>query len=95
LFSDTDSHCYHIFTDDLYRDMQEYRDLLDASGYRRDHPLYSTDNKKVMGKMTVECFGKPPLEFVGVCSAMYSLFMYDPKMVKRTAKGVKKKYIKK
>jgi hypothetical protein len=43
LFSDTDSLCYHIFTDDLYRDMQEYRHLLDTSAYPQDHPLHSTD----------------------------------------------------
>jgi hypothetical protein len=95
LFSDTDSLCYHIFTEDLYRDMQEYSDLLDTSGYPRDHPLYSAVNKKVMGKMKDECFSKPPLEFVGLRSKMYSLFLYDPKLVKRTAKGIKKKYVKK
>jgi hypothetical protein len=95
LFNDTDSLCYHKFTDDLYRDMREYSDLLDTSGYPRNHPLYSAVNKKVMGKMKDECFSKPPLEFVGLRSKMYSLFFYDPKSVKRTAKGSKKKYVKK
>ena len=38
LFSDTDSLCYHVFTDDVYRDMLEYRHLLDTSAYPRDHP---------------------------------------------------------
>jgi hypothetical protein len=37
-FSDTDSLCYHLFTDNVYRDMKEYIDLLDTSGYLRDHP---------------------------------------------------------
>jgi hypothetical protein len=91
LFNDTDSLCYHKFTDDLYRDMREYSDLLDTSGYPCKHPLYSAVNKKVMGKMKDECFSKPPLEFVGLRSKMYSLFLYDPKLVKRTAKGSKKK----
>jgi hypothetical protein len=95
LFSDTDSLCYHIFTEDLYRDMREYSDLLDTSGYPRDHPLYSAVNKKVMGKMKDECCSKPPLKFVGLRSKMYSLFLYDPELVKRTAKGIKKKYVKK
>jgi hypothetical protein len=44
LFSDTDSLWYHLFTDDVYRDMSEYIDLLDTSGYPRDHPLYSAVN---------------------------------------------------
>jgi hypothetical protein len=38
LFSDTDSLCYRLFTDDVYRDISEYTDLLDTSGYPRDHP---------------------------------------------------------
>ena len=95
LFSDTDSLCYHVFTDDVYRDMLEYRHLLDTSAYPRDHILYSGDNMKVIGKMKDECNGKPPLEFVGLRSKMYSLLTYDEKMIKRTAKGVKKRYVSK
>jgi hypothetical protein len=93
LFSDTDSLCYHLFTDDLYRDMSAYIDLLDTSAYPRDHPLYSPVNAKVIGKMKDECNGKPPLEFVGLRSKMYSLLTYDDNMAKRTAKGIKKRYV--
>ena len=93
LFSDTDSLCYHLFTDDMYRDMSEYMDLLDTSEYPRDHPLYSPVNAKVIGKMKDECKGKAPLEFVGLRSKMYSLLTYDDKMAKRTAKGIKKRYV--
>jgi hypothetical protein len=60
LFSDTDSLCYHLFTDDVYRDMAEYIDLLDTSSYPRDHPLYSAVNAKVIGKMKDECNDKAP-----------------------------------
>jgi hypothetical protein len=95
LFSDTDSLCYHVFTDDVYRDMLEYRNMLDTSGYPRDHPLYSAENMKVIGKMKDECNGQPPLEFVGLRAKMYSLLTYDQSMMKRTAKGVKKRYVKK
>jgi hypothetical protein len=95
LFSDTDSLCYHIFTEDLYRDMQEYRHLLDTSAYPQDHLLHSTTNAKVIGKMKDECNGKPPLEFVGLRSKMYSLLTYNEKLSKRTAKGVKTRYLKK
>jgi hypothetical protein len=93
LFSDTDSLGYHIFADDLYRDMQEYRHLLDTSAYPQDHPLHSTKNAQVIGKMKDECNGKPPLEFVGLRSEMYSLLTYDKKLSKTTAKGVKNRYI--
>jgi hypothetical protein len=50
LLSDTDSLFHHLFTDYVYRDMSEYIDLLDTSGYPRDHPLYSAVNAKVTGK---------------------------------------------
>jgi hypothetical protein len=93
LFSDTDSLCYHLFTDDVYRDMSEYIDLLDSSGYPRDHPLYSAVNAKVIGKMKNECNGKAPLELVGLRAKMYSLFTYDDSMAKRTAKSIKKRYV--
>jgi hypothetical protein len=83
LFSDTDSLCYNLFTDDAYRDMSEYIDLLDTSGYPRDHPLYSKD----------ECNGKAPLELVGSRAKMYSLLTYDDSMAKRMAKGIKKRYV--
>jgi hypothetical protein len=93
LFSDTYSLCYHLFTDDVYRDISEYIDLLDPSGYPRDHPLYSAFNAKVIGKMKDECIGKDPLEFVGLRAKMYSLLTYDDSMAKRTAKGIKKRYV--
>jgi hypothetical protein len=93
LFIGTDSLCYHLITDDVYRDMMEYRHLLDTSNYPRDHPLYSVENMKVIGKMKDECSGKPPLEFVGLRSKMYSLLTYDKKLSKRTAKGVKNRYL--
>ena len=87
LFSDTDSLCYHVFTDDVYMDMLEFRHLLDTSAYPRDHFLYSDENMKVIGKMKDECNGKPPLEFVGLRSKMYSLLTYDESMLKRTPRA--------
>jgi hypothetical protein len=95
LFTDTDLLCYHLFTNDVYRDMLDYRDLLDTSSYPRDHQLYSSDNMKVIGKIADKCNGKPPLEFVGLRSKMYSLLTYDENMAKRTAKSVKKRYVSK
>jgi hypothetical protein len=95
LFTDTNSLCYHLFTNDVYRDMLDCRDLLDTSSYPRDHPLYSSENMKVIGKMKDECNGKPPLDFVGLRSKMCSLLTYDENVAKRTAKGVKKRYVSK
>jgi hypothetical protein len=95
LFSDTDSLCYHLITDDVYKDMLEYQHLLDTSNYPKNHPAYSATNMKVIGKMKDECGGKPPLEFVGLRAKMYSLLTYDENLLKRTAKGVKKRYVNK
>jgi hypothetical protein len=55
--------------------------------------MYSADNMQVIGKMKDKCGGKPPLEFVGLRSKTYSLLTYDKKLSKRTAKGVKNRYL--
>lgn len=57
LFTDTDSLMYEIFTDNIYQDMTTFRDYFDTSGYDSKHPLYSTTNKKVVGKMKDELSG--------------------------------------
>jgi hypothetical protein len=41
LFTDTDSLCYHVTTDDIYADMAADIDLYDTSNFDADHPLYS------------------------------------------------------
>ena len=92
LFTDTDSLVYKIRTNDLYRDMLEDRNLFDFSGYPKDHPCFSNDNKKVIGKMKDELGGSIMREFVGLRAKMYSLEFDNKSMTK--AKGVKKYVIK-
>jgi len=94
LFTDTDSLCYSITTDDLYDDMTTLSHHLDTSSYRHDHPLYSSENAKVLGKFKDECDGVAPIEFVGLRSKMYSLLV-SRSQTKITAKGIKKSYVKK
>lgn len=55
LYTDTDSFLLEIETEDIYKDMAAERDLYDTSDYPKDNPLYSTANKKVLGKMKDEC----------------------------------------
>ena len=86
LFTDTDSLCYHIKTDDLYKDMLSFKDQLDTSNYAKDHPLYSHKNMAVLGKMKDETAGKPITEFVGLKPKMYA-YSTETKEEKR-AKGV-------
>ena len=99
LFTDTDSLCYEITTDDIYMDMLEDKHLYDLSDYAEDHALFDTTNKKVIGKMKDEAHGKIITEFVGLRSKMYSLEVPDAEKDedkhKKTAKGIKKNTVKK
>ena len=71
LFTDTDSLCYHINTEDIYTDWIDAKGLYDFSEYPPDHRLYDTANKKVIGKMKDETVGVPVEEFVGLRPKMY------------------------
>ena len=93
LFTDTDSLCYLVETEDIYEDMGGDGDRFDFSDYPKEHKLFSTINKKVIGKMKDETAGVPIVEFVGLRSKMYSI-IYAGKE-KKTAKGVKKVVVKK
>ena len=93
LFTDTDSLCYHVETENIYNDMLGDLESYDTSNYPKGHPLYSAKNGKVLGKFKDETASKPPQEFVGLKSKMYSLLVSldeDPKM---TAKGVKRSWV--
>ena len=93
-FTDTDSLLYWIRTDDIYSDMNEQIELYDTSEYPVSHPLHSTHNKKVLGKMKDEMAGQVISEFVGLRSKMYSILTARG-IEKRTAKGIKKATIRK
>jgi hypothetical protein len=102
LFTDTDSLCYHIKTRDLYEDMIVDRDLYDTSNFDvnfetmvSNTKLYSNVNARVIGKFKDECGGRAPIEFVGLRSKMYSLLVNRDEPSKKTAKGVKRSFVKK
>ena len=73
LFTDTDSLCYSIETNDVYKDMEKSLHLFDTCDYPSSHFLHSNANKKVLGKMKDETNGVPISEFVGLRSKMYSI----------------------
>ena len=97
LFTDTDSLCLEVKTQDIYEDMASDVDLFDFSDYPRDHFLHSVENKKVIGKMKDELYGIPIEEFVGLRPKMYSLLYteHDKAVEKKTAKGIAKHVTKK
>ena len=94
LFTDTDSLCYHIFTDDIYKDMLADRDeQFDTSDYPKDHEIYSENNKKVIGMMKDETNGCPIEEFAGLRSKMYSIKCDSGD--KKRAKGISRAVVSK
>ena len=88
LFTDTDSLCYHIETEDIYKDFKKDKSLFDTSNFDKKHFLYSERNKKVLGKMKDESAEKPIIEFVGLRSKLYA-YTTDHQEEKR-AKGISK-----
>ena len=93
LFTDTDSLCYHIETEDVYKDMELEKQVYDFSDYEKTHFLFSNANKKVVGKFKDETNGCPITEFVGVKAKMYS-FVTENNECSKKAKGIKKAAVK-
>ena len=87
-YKDTDSLLYRIETDDLYKDMDEFKHLLDLSDYPTSHPLFDPTNKKVPLTMTDKLNGSVLEESVILRSKMYSIKFVSG--VKQSAKGVQK-----
>ena len=77
LYTDTDSLLLKIETEDVYKDIKANENFYDTSDYPKEHPLHSTVNKKVLGKMKDECAGTPISEYVGLRSKMYSVMKAD------------------
>ena len=92
LYTDTDSVIVHVQTDDLYNDMLESAAIYDTSNYSPDHPLFSTANKKIVGKFKDELGGKVLTEFIGLRPKMYSCVGEESG---KRAKGVKKSVLSK
>jgi hypothetical protein len=92
LFTDTDSLCYEIYTEDIYRDMYEDRTLFDLSNFPIDSKCYDESNKKVIGKFKDETCMTPIIGFVGLRSKMYSI--KTEKDETKKAKGIKKGVVK-
>ena len=98
LFTDTDSLCYEIETEDFFQDIsQNAKEKFDTSNFPKDHPsnIPTAINKKVIGMMKDEAGGKIIEEFVGLRAKLYSVKMYEDKKEEKKCKGIKKSVIKK
>ena len=98
LFTDTDSLCYEIQTDDFFQDISaDVKEKFDTSNFPKIHPsnIPTGINKKVIGMMKDEAGGKIIEEFVGLRSKLYSVRMHEDKKEEKKCKGIKKSVIKK
>ena len=96
LFTDADSLCYEIETEDFYKDISKDVDQkFDTSNFEKDHisGIASAKNKKLIEMMKDEAGGKIIKEFVGLRAKLYSYKMYERKEEKK-CKGIKKNVIK-
>jgi len=66
LFTDTDSLCCHIETEDLHADVAENIELFDTSNFVATHPLYSLQNHRVLEKFKSETWSLAPIKFLGL-----------------------------
>ena len=109
LFTDTDSLCYKIKTDDVYEDMKARSELFDMSEYSEFNKFFDKTNKKVVGKMKDETNDYIMTKYTGIRAKAYAftkeinhLFTDEQKkkftsgeLEKKTLKGIKKSVVKK
>ena len=72
LFTDTDSLCYHVETENIYEDMKVRNTYYDFSEYPPDHPNFDSANKKVPLKFKDVSNGCAIAEFIGIKPKCYS-----------------------
>ena len=97
LFTDTDSPCYELETQDFYKDISgDVERLFDTSNYPKDHlsKIPTGKNKKFIGMFKDEAGGKIIQGFVGLRAKLYVYKMLDRKEEKK-CKGIRMPVIKK
>ena len=97
LFTDTDSLCYEIETEDFYDDISgDVEKGFDTSNFPKDHPsvIPVGKNKKVPGMMKDEAGGRIIEEFLGLRAKLYSYRVFEGKEEKK-CKGIKKSVVRK
>ena len=105
LFTDTDSLCYKLKTNDFYKDISEDTGVwFDTSGYEKDHALYSAENKKKIGYMKDECCGNQIIRFCRLRSKLYAYEVnrlrngkgkWEYNVEKKKCKGIREYVVKK
>jgi hypothetical protein len=95
---DTDGLIYEVETANIFEDMREHCNIFDLSDFPNHHPLFSTKNKKVPGKVKDEKCGKIIKSFASPKAKMLSLEVVNADESienHKRAKGIKKYVINK
>ncbi|GBN27375.1 hypothetical protein AVEN_80271-1 [Araneus ventricosus] len=86
IYTDTDSLCLEVLTDDFYNDLvKQFKNLMDFSNYDASHKYHSTKHQSLLGYLKDETRGVPIKEFCALRPKMYSYTF--GKENKKTAKG--------
>ena len=85
LFTDTDSFCYEIETEDFFADIVgDVFAMFNTSNFPKDHASGSQGkNKKVPGMMKDEAGGRIIEGFVGLRAKLYTYNMFEGKEEKK------------
>ena len=90
LYTDRDCFVLHIKDDNIIQKLKQNEDYFDFSNYPKDHVLYSTKNKKVVGKYKDELGGNIMTRFIALRAKMYAYEVDGDEMNHIVIKGVKK-----
>ena len=76
---------------DMFQEIKQYplKDYIDTSNFNKNHELYSTRHKDVLGMLKSETAENLPYEVIAPGPKCYSMLLNDSNSVKQAAKGVK------
>jgi len=89
LYSDTDGVLLKFVCDNLFEEYKKLA-LVETSNFPKNHPYYSTKNKKQMGFLEDEANGKLVHMFIGLTNKTY-MISYSDNSLKVRSKGIPKK----
>lgn len=92
IFMDTDSFIYKVKSDTFFEDLKKIRQHFDFSNMPVNHPLYSKENEKVLGKFKDESCGARILAICAPRTKTYSI-LYEDKEINKL-KGIQKAFVK-
>jgi hypothetical protein len=95
LYMDTDAFILHIKEGNIINKFKELANEFDFSDYPKDNSLYSTKNKKVVGKFKDELNGNIMTKFISLRSKMYSFQTLNFSEERKICKGIKKSTVEK